>query len=114
MLMGDAKWGAFYGADAFVLPSHQENFGIAVVEALACGKPVIISDQVNIWKEISAGEGGIIGEDTKESVYNNLLKWINMSEKDKTAMGERALQVFLDNFQVETAANNFYKIICKG
>ena len=114
MLTGDAKWGAFYGSDAFVLPSHQENFGIAVVEALACSKPVIISNQVNIWKEISAGEGGIIGEDTKESVYNNLLKWINMSDKDKTAMGERALQVFLDNFQVETAANNFYKIICKG
>jgi len=111
MLTGNAKWGAFYGSDAFVLPSHQENFGIAVVEALACSKPVIISDQVNIWKEINAGGGGIIGEDTKESVYDNLLKWINMSDPDKAEMSKCAFQVFLDNFQIETAANNFYKII---
>src|SRR6185369_16511419 len=47
LLSGDAKWGAFHGCEAFVLPSHQENFGIAVAEALACGKPVLISNQVN-------------------------------------------------------------------
>ena len=37
MLAGDLKWGAFHASDAFCLPSHQENFGIAVAEALACG-----------------------------------------------------------------------------
>jgi glycosyltransferase involved in cell wall biosynthesis len=39
MLSGDLKWGAFHAAEAFVLPSHQENFGIAVAEAMACGVP---------------------------------------------------------------------------
>ena len=43
MLSGNPKWGAFAAAEAFILPSHQENFGIAVVEALACGIPVLIS-----------------------------------------------------------------------
>jgi glycosyltransferase involved in cell wall biosynthesis len=36
MLRGDLKWGAYYGCEAFILPSHQENFGITVAEALAC------------------------------------------------------------------------------
>lgn len=53
------KWGAFGAADVFVLPSHQENFGIAVAEALACGTPVLISNKVNIWREIQAGGGGL-------------------------------------------------------
>jgi len=42
MLTGDAKWGAFRAAEFFVLPSHQENFGIVVAEAMALGKPLQI------------------------------------------------------------------------
>src|SRR6185436_2931743 len=48
MLTGDTKWGALRAAEVFALTSHQENFGIAVVEALACGTAVLISRQVNI------------------------------------------------------------------
>jgi glycosyltransferase involved in cell wall biosynthesis len=64
MLEGDSKWGAFYGCEAFVLPSHQENFGISVVEAMACGKPVLISNKVNIWREIVEVGAGIVENDT--------------------------------------------------
>ena len=59
MLSGNLKWGAFAAAEAFILPSHQENFGIAVAEALACGTPVLISDQVNIWREIVQDGSGL-------------------------------------------------------
>lgn len=52
LLVKDSKWGAFYGAEAFILPSHQENFGIAVAEGLACGRPALISDKVNIWRDV--------------------------------------------------------------
>ena len=51
---GKVKWGALLACDAFVLPSHQENFGISVVEALSVGRPVLVSNQVNIWPEIEA------------------------------------------------------------
>ena len=57
MLEGDLKWGALHAAEAFVLPSHQENFGVAVVEAMACGVPVLISDKVNIWPDIATMRG---------------------------------------------------------
>ena len=62
MLQGDMKWGAFYASEAFVLSSHQENFGIVVAEALGCGLPVLISDKVNIWREIEADRAGTIHE----------------------------------------------------
>lgn len=58
MLRGEEKLAALVDADLFVLPSYSENFGIAVIEALACGLPVLISDRVNIWREIVEDGGG--------------------------------------------------------
>ncbi|MCX5892045.1 MAG: glycosyltransferase, partial [Deltaproteobacteria bacterium] len=57
-LLGEEKPAALRDARMFVLPSYSENFGLAVVEALACGLPVVISDQVNIWREVEAAGAG--------------------------------------------------------
>lgn len=56
----------------FILPSHQENFGIAVVEALGCGKPVLISNKVNIWREIDSDNAGWVADDTYEGCLSLL------------------------------------------
>jgi glycosyltransferase involved in cell wall biosynthesis len=111
MLSGDAKWGAFYGCEAFILPSHQENFGIAVAEALACSKPVLISDQVNIWREIDALGGGIIANDTQEGVLNLLHKWMSLQESGKVTMGVHARKVYESNFSVNFTAQKLANII---
>ncbi|RXG13100.1 glycosyltransferase involved in cell wall biosynthesis [Leeuwenhoekiella aestuarii] len=103
MLKGDQKWGALYGANWFILPSHQENFGIAVVEALACGTPVAISDQVNIWREIDEGQCGVVFSDTSKGVYNGLKEILGYSEED-TKLKERAYSVFQNFFTVDQAA----------
>lgn len=58
MLTGQDKLAAFADASLFILPSYSENFGIAVVEAMACGVPVLISDKVNIWREVVADGAG--------------------------------------------------------
>lgn len=42
-LYGEAKWSAYREADLFVLPTHSENFGITVAEALAAGTPAIVT-----------------------------------------------------------------------
>lgn len=59
MVTGELKLAAFSAAACFVLPSYSENFGIAVVEAMAAGLPAIISDQVNIHRDIG-GQGAVV------------------------------------------------------
>jgi glycosyltransferase involved in cell wall biosynthesis len=111
MLSGNAKWGAFYGCEAFVLPSHQENFGLAVVEALACGKAVLISDQVNIWREIEKEGGAIVAPDTLEGTLGMLKQWLNMGFESKTSMGSMALSAYLKNFEINEVAHFFLKAL---
>ncbi|WP_234795222.1 glycosyltransferase [Hymenobacter arizonensis] len=104
MLTGEAKWGAFYGCEAFVLPSHQENFGIAVVEALACSKPVLVSNQVNIWREIVAMNGGLAEDDTLPGTQRLLEGWCELAEHEKQVMSERAQATYRMHFAVGPAA----------
>lgn len=111
MLQGDAKWGALYGAELFVLPSHQENFGIAIVEAMACKTPVLITNRVNIWQEIAQGEGGIVVDDTVESVLSALQTWIGMNDQEKTEMGEQAYATYHSHFTAEATSKKFTEVI---
>ena len=110
MLQGDAKWGAFYGCEAFVLTSHQENFGIAVVEAMACGKPVLISNQINIWREIAAGGGGLVEDDTEAGAFKLLTEWSNTSSRQQIQMGQNAYQTYIETFTTKAFADNLLKV----
>ncbi len=104
MLSGFAKWGAFYGCNAFILPSHQENFGIAVVEALACGKPVLISDQINIFNEIKASHAGLIAKDTLEGTVSLIKSWLQLTDTERKLMSTNAKAVYLNAFSVSLTA----------
>lgn len=59
-LEGKAKSDAIAKAILFVLPSYSENFGVSVVEALAAGIPVVISDQIGIHQEVAEARAGLI------------------------------------------------------
>lgn len=111
MLTGAAKWGAFYGCDAFILPSHQENFGIAVVEALACGKPVLISNKVNIWREISNDGAGVVADDTIDGTEKILLCWLRLSDSERKIMGEQASKSYREHFSIQLAAERFRLLV---
>ena len=98
MLTGAAKWGAFRAAEAFVLPSHQENFGIAVAESLSCGTPVLISDQVNIHGDISASEAGLVEPDTLEGTVRLLRRWAAMNHAERAQMRTNGMQCWRNRF----------------
>ena len=59
-LQGEAVLQAYVDADVFALPSYTENFGMVVAESLACATPVVISDQVNIHREVSEAGAGLV------------------------------------------------------
>lgn len=99
-IYGAAKWGALYGADAFVLPSHQENFGIAVAEALGCGTPVLISDKVDIWREIEAAGAGIIDSDTVEGAERSLRRWLTNEALNRHSISLKATSLFQSQFNM--------------
>ena len=111
MLQGDMKWGAFYAAEVFCLPSHQENFGIVVAEALACGKPVLISNKVNIWREIEFDGAGLVAEDTLNGTLNNLERWLNMAPAEFEAMKSKTQACFMKRFHVMRASKRLLEII---
>jgi glycosyltransferase involved in cell wall biosynthesis len=79
---------AYVDADLFVLPSYTENFGLTVVEAMACGCPVVISDQVNIWREIQNASAGIIVSLDPLSIADAISRLIT-DRVEATIMGRR-------------------------
>lgn len=106
MLRGEAKWGAFRNAEAFVLPSHQENFGIVVAEALACARPVLITNKINIWREIAEAQAGFVDDDTLAGVERLVRRLTTLSGAQKAEIGARARACFLHSFEIGGAARD--------
>lgn len=101
MLQGDEKWGAIRAAEAFVLPSHQENFGIAVVEALSCGCPVLISDKVNIWREIQADGAGLVANDDLAGTRDLIERWQALDARARSDCRVNARRCYESRFQID-------------
>lgn len=111
MISGDAKWGALFGCETFALTSHQENFGIAVVEALACGKPVLISDKINIWREIIDDNAGLVGDDTGAGAETIFEHWTKLSADKRNAMQQSARASFENRFGVAPATRRLLEVV---
>lgn len=62
MVSGVEKTSLYQTADVFVLPTHQENFGLVLPEAMACGTPVITTRGTDIWRELESGGATIVDE----------------------------------------------------
>ena len=111
MLRDKLKWSALAAAEVFTLPSHQENFGIAVAESLACGVPVLVSQEVNIWREIDAANAGLVAPDTVAGTTELLERWQQLPETERIAMRQNARQCFEKHFDIEHSAARLLEAI---
>jgi glycosyltransferase involved in cell wall biosynthesis len=111
MLSGQAKWAAIRHCRAFVLLSHQENFGVAVVEAMACGRPVLVSDQVAIGNDIAQAGAGLVTTDDLAGGMKVLEQWSERSARDRAAMGVAAERLFQERYCATQAADRLAAVI---
>lgn len=107
MLDDGAKWGALRGAHLFALPSHQENFGISAVEALACGRPVLLSDKVGICDEVAERGAGIIATDDAEEIARALRRFLMPGASPHAAAARR---LFIERFEVGRAVDGLLQV----
>jgi len=113
-LYDKVKWHALLAAHVFCLPSHQENFGIAVAEALSAKKPVIITKKVNIHKKIKNNSAGIITNNNLISFTEGLNKFLRLSKNEYQKYSINAYKCFLKNYQIEPIAKNLAQYIRKN
>lgn len=111
MQLGRDKWAVFCSSEIFILPSHYENFGIVVAEALACRVPVLISNQVDIWREVEQDGAGIVESDSLEGTVKLFQRWNSLSPADQKRMREDAGRCFAKRFQLRIAGETFLEAL---
>ena len=96
-LDGDRKQELLSEADLFALPSHQENFGVGLVEAMAAGVPSIVTPGVNLAPDIVSSEAGWVApRDPRE--FLKVLKKATSEESERLRRGRQA-RVFAERFR---------------
>ena len=103
-LTGSAKDDAYAGSDCFVLPSMNENYGISVVEALQSNLPVLISDNVYIWKNIIP-EGGWVCKHEVKSIAQQI-DLIYTAFKDQTILSKDPVKAS-ESFRKKNLINSY-------
>ncbi|MGJ3241832.1 MAG: glycosyltransferase [Opitutales bacterium] len=111
LVRGVAKTGLLAHADALALVSHQENFGLVVAEALAWGKPVLLSTGVALHREVAACDAGLTGEPTQAGTRALLQDWYALSAERKAALGTAARRLYADRFSAERAAEDLVELV---
>ena len=100
-LEGEAKWQALKAADWYVLPSAAENFGIAAVEALAAGTPVILSPEVAVAANVARAGAGLVSASDPEALALTLATAL---ERPSLTMRASALTLVATDFSWSTIA----------
>ena len=84
---GTRKVSLYQAADLFILPTHQENWGFVLLEALACGTALLTTRSVDIWPELESSGGAIILERSGEAIADAVQPLLEAPDR-MASMGE--------------------------
>ena len=102
-LYGEAKWDLFHQADIFILPTHSENFGIVIAEALASGTPVITTEGAP-WEELLTAHCGWWVPCTQKDIANAIRSAINSTDEELQILGKNGRRLVEERYSVESIA----------
>ena len=104
MLSGREKLELLSCSDLFALPSYSENFGMSVVEAMACGTPVVISNKVGIHKEVREKSAGIVVEANPDDLLSGIKTLLN-DDKLRKITSENGKLLAKDTYDIDNIAS---------
>jgi glycosyltransferase involved in cell wall biosynthesis len=100
MLEGEDKFRVLVDSDIFVLSSYSENFGMSVIEAMAAGLPVIISNKVGIYNEVQKEEAGIVTTLDAGEIAQSIDMLLSDDHKRKN-FSEKGRQFVRDYYEID-------------
>jgi len=106
---GEQKDLLLQGSDLFVLTSYSENFGVAVLEALAAGLPAIVTPGVALSEVVQQHQFGSVPALEENAIATAILHALNHPEAMK-AMGDRARQYVLKHYTWEAIATQLIDV----
>ena len=109
---GNKKWELFRRADLFVLPTHSENFGMVVAEALACGTPVMTTKGTP-WGELETECCGWWTEIGTEPTINALKEFLQLDESALKRMGTNGRRLAEEKYSSQKMAENMLALYQK-
>ena len=108
MLSDDLKWGSLRSADALILPSHQENYGMVVAEALSVGTPVFLTEKVNLWREVTKAGAGFVAGDDQSGIDRLLEDW---RTNRHAGMRQASITCFEEKLHIRNCAKRLIELL---
>jgi glycosyltransferase involved in cell wall biosynthesis len=87
---------------------------MVVAEALACETPVLISDKVNIWREVIEDQAGLVAPDTLPGTIGLLQKWLGLTPAERLEKARNARACFTRRFHITAAAERLSGVLQLG
>jgi glycosyltransferase involved in cell wall biosynthesis len=107
---GELKQLLLQGANLFVLTSYSENFGVAVLEALAAGTPALVTPGVALAQEIEQNDLGYVVPQEPTAIAKAIEKHLELPESEEDKLSQKARQFVLDNYSWDKIAQQLLTV----